>query len=137
MRTTSIPPRVFGFVGTLVVVTLFSAFNLNHRSSVSFGFHTIEDVPVFITCLTAFTLGAVVMVPLVLRRRARAAHADLTTEHDERSAEPLERSEGNVPGVPPPSDNDAATGDGAEPGGDVPSDAPRRVWWRPWAARRR
>ena len=67
MRAPSIPPRVFGFVGTLVVVTLFSVFNLDHRSPVSFGFHVVEDVPIFIACLTSFTFGAVVMVPLVLR----------------------------------------------------------------------
>ena len=40
--------RVFGFVGTLVIVTLFSVLNLDHRSPVSFG-------PVFISCLTPAT----------------------------------------------------------------------------------
>ena len=125
MRTPSIPPRVFGFVVTLVVVTLFSAFNLNHRSSVSFGFHTIEDVPVFITCLTAFTLGAVVMVPLVVRRRPRAADVDVQTQRDEQAAEPPEERDERAPALPPPPVDDA------EPADAVPPDEPRRAWWRP------
>ncbi|MDE0446661.1 MAG: hypothetical protein OXH96_08315 [Spirochaetaceae bacterium] len=130
MRTPSIPPRVFGFVVTLVVVTLFSAFNLNHRSSVSFGFHTIEDVPVFITCLTSFTLGAVVMVPLVVRRRPRAANIDAQTQHDKQAAEPPEEGDERAPALPPP------PGDDAETENTVPSDQPRRAWWRPWGKRR-
>ena len=130
MRAPSIPPRVFGFVGTLVIVTLFSAFNLNHRSSVSFGFHTIKDVPVFITGLTAFTFGAVVMVPLVLRR-ARAPHVDVRKRRDEQSAELLaERGDDDDPRIHAPGD------DGAETGETVPPDEPRRPWWRRWAAQR-
>ena len=125
MRTPSIPPRVFGFVVTLVVVTLFSAFNLNHRSSVSFGFRTIEDVPVFITCLTSFTLGAVVMVPLVVRRRPRAADVDVQTQRDESGDEQPEEGDEKAPALPPP------PGDDAETENIVPPDEPRRAWWRP------
>ena len=125
MRTPSIPPRVFGFVVTLVVVTLFSAFNLNHRSSVSFGFHTIEDVPVFITCLTSFTPGAVVMVPLVVRRRPQAADVDMQTQRDESAAEQPEKGDERAPALPPP------PGDNAETENAVPPDEPSRAWWRP------
>ena len=130
MRTPSIPPRVFGFVVTLVVVTLFSAFNLNHRSSVSFGFHTIEDVPVFITCLTSFTLGAVVMVPLVVRRRPRAADVDVQTQRAESAAEQPEEGDEKAPPLPSP------PGDDAETENVVLPDEPRRARWRPWGKRR-
>lgn len=63
------PWRVFGFIGLLIAVTAFSALNLDHRSDVSLGFHTFDAVPVFLTGLVAFTLGAVLVVLLYLPRR--------------------------------------------------------------------
>ena len=121
MRAPPIPPRAFGFVGTLVVVTLFSVFNLEHRSSVSFGFHTIEDVPIFITCLIAVTLGAVVMVPLFLRRRGHG---------EEQAAELPERGEGAKLSLPQPRGGDTETAAPATPDAMTPN-APPRAGWRP------
>ena len=69
------PWRVFGFIGLLIVVTAFSALNLEHRSDVSFGFHTFGAVPVFLTSLIAFTLGAVLAVLLTMPRRRAAPPA--------------------------------------------------------------
>ena len=63
------PWRVFGFIGLLIVVTAFSALNLEHRADVSFGFHVFDAVPVFLTSLIAFTLGAVLAVLLTMPRR--------------------------------------------------------------------
>ena len=131
MHAPSVPPRVFGFVGTLVVVTLFSAFNLNHRATVSFGFRTIEDVPIFITCLTSFTLGAVVMVPLALRRRARAAAG--ASGEPEQGEEPTEQPERLLAAQ---SILLEAPGDDPEPDASLTPGEPRRAWWWPWAARR-
>ena len=145
MRAPSIPPRVFGFVGTLVVVTLFSVFNLEHRSPISFGFHVVEDVPIFIACLTSFTFGAVVMVPLVLRRRVRAAGVEAGAQRHEQPAELAERGEGNDPRLRGSGGDDAenrdpslpkSDGDEAETAENMSPDKPRRAWWRPWGARR-
>lgn len=69
------PWRVFGFIGLLIVVTAFSALNLEHRSDVSFGFHTFDAVPVFLTSLIAFTLGALLAVLLTLPRHRSAPRA--------------------------------------------------------------
>ncbi len=69
------PWRVFGFIGLLIVVTAYSALNLDHRSDVSFGFHTFAAVPVFLTSLIAFTLGAVLAVLLTLPRHRAAPRA--------------------------------------------------------------
>ena len=145
MRAPSIPPRVFGFVGTLVVVTLFSVFNLDHRSPVSFGFHIVEDVPIFIACLTSFTFGAVVMVPLVLRRRVRAAGVEAEAQRHEQPADLPERGEGKDRNLPGSGRGDAETedprlpesgGHDAESAENMTPDEPRRAWWRPWGARR-
>lgn len=70
-----LPWRVFGFIGLLIVVTAFSALNLDHRSDVSLGFHTFDGVPVFLTSLVAFTLGAVLAVLLTLPRHRAVPRA--------------------------------------------------------------
>ena len=130
MRSPSIPPRVFGFVGTLVVVTLFSVFNLDHRSPVSFGFHVVEDVPIFIACLTSFTFGAVVMVPLVLRRRVRAASGDQESQHAEGRKTLSEHRKANELST------SNAHDDSVQPVDSAAQNDLRRVWWRPWSTRR-
>ena len=63
---------MFGFIGLLIVVTAFSALNLDHRSDVSLGFHTFAAAPVFLTSLIAFTLGAVLAVLLTVPRHRAA-----------------------------------------------------------------
>lgn len=130
MRAPSIPPRVFGFVATLVAVTLFSVFNLDLRSPVSFGFHVVEDVPIFIACLTSFTFGAVVMVPLVLRRRVRVPDVEEAIPRPAQAAELPEHGDGKDPSLPKSDGDYAATDENMTP------DPPRRAWWRPWVARR-
>lgn len=66
---------MFGFIGLLIVVTVFSALNLDHRSDVSLGFHTFAAAPVFLTSLIAFTLGAVLAVLLTVPRHRAAPRA--------------------------------------------------------------
>ena len=66
------PWRVFGFIGLLIIVTAFSALNLDHRADVSLGFHTFAAAPVFLTSLIAFTLGAVLAVLLTMPRHRAA-----------------------------------------------------------------
>lgn len=63
------PWRVFGLVGLLVVVTAFTALNLDHRADVSLGVYTFRTVPVFLTSLISLTLGALLAVPFTLPRR--------------------------------------------------------------------
>ena len=65
------PWRVFGLVGLLIVVTAFTAFNLDHRSDVSIGIYTFRSVPVFLTSLVSVTLGALLVVPFMVPRRRR------------------------------------------------------------------
>lgn len=63
------PWRVFGLVGLLVVVTAFTALNLDHRADVSLGVYTFRTVPVFLTSLISLTLGALLAVPFTLPKR--------------------------------------------------------------------
>lgn len=67
----SVPWRVFGIIGLLIVISAFSALNLDHRADVSFGVYTFRGVPVFLTGLVGLTLGAVLVVPLTVGRGTR------------------------------------------------------------------
>lgn len=63
------PWRVLGLVGLLIVVTVFTALNLEYRADVSIGVYTFRNVPIFLTSLISLTLGALLAVPFTLPRR--------------------------------------------------------------------
>ena len=111
------PWRVFGFIGLLIVVTAFSALNLDHRSDVSFGFHTFDAVPVFLTTLVAFTLGAVLAVLLTVPRHRAAPRAlpPLPQPGAAPAAQPAPRSDDEVVAPEPPAEVDQEeSGEGVE-----------------------
>ncbi len=123
-----LPWRVFGVIGLLIVVTAYSALNLENRSDVSLGVYTFRGVPVFLTSLIALILGAVLVVPMTLRKRVRRQQA--AAEDVAVAAEPL--PDEPEPAVP----EEAPQHDGAGDAQDV-EDAPRRrVRW-PFGARHR
>ncbi|MDE0222333.1 MAG: hypothetical protein OXJ90_23920 [Spirochaetaceae bacterium] len=66
------PLRAFAFIAFLVLIAVFSAFNLDNRSDVSLAVHTFVDVPIYISCLISFTLGALLVLPFTRRRRRTA-----------------------------------------------------------------
>ena len=126
-----LPWRVFGVIGLLIVVTAYSALNLENRSDVSLGVYTFRGVPVFLTSLIALILGAVLVVPLTLRTRVRRQAAAID-EDAAVAAEPLSDE---------PEPEPASSGADATPLPDgpddeqEPEDAPRRrVRW-PFGAR--
>ena len=100
---------MFGFIGLLIVVTVFSALNIDHRSDVSLGFHTFAAAPVFLTSLIAFTLGAVLAVLLTVPRHrappralpparqvAEAPAAEAAPSSDDAAAAPESPAEGDT-----------------------------------------
>ncbi len=124
-----LPWRVFGVIGLLIVVTAYSALNLENRSDVSLGVYTFRGVPVFLTSLIALILGAVLVVPMTLRKRVRR-QADADAEDVEVAAETL--PDEPEPAAPDETPQQDGPGDAQET-----EDAPRRrVRW-PFGARHR
>ena len=128
-----LPWRVFGVIGLLIVVTAYSALNLENRSDVSLGVYTFRAVPVFLTSLIALILGAVLVVPLTLRRgvRRRAVAPDRGGSDDE--AAPAEEPLPAEPERVLQDDTPQADSPGGEP---EPEEAPRRRRRWPFGARR-
>ena|SRR5574344_538989 len=61
------PFKMIGTVVILVLLSLFTGFNIDNRCNV-WLFHTFENVPVFITILVSFLAGLVVMIPFMFGR---------------------------------------------------------------------
>ncbi len=67
-----IPWRMIIALLVLVLVALFSGFNLA-PVSISVGFYTFEQIPLFLALIAAFILGALVVLPFSMRGLPRQA----------------------------------------------------------------
>ena len=70
----------------IIIFALFLAFivlNLEHKSDISFGLITFEDVPVFLSVLASFALGMLFAIPLafsMIIKRKKKNKNELKTE---------------------------------------------------------
>ena len=65
--------RVVVFIIIFAVFICFIVLNLDeeHRCNISFGFYTLENIPIFLSSLTSFTLGMLVTIPMHLGRKKK------------------------------------------------------------------
>ncbi len=73
------PFKLFSFLFFLVAVTLFIGLNLENRCDISLFFYTFKNVPIFLSLLFAFVLGALAVVPFLFGsgKKKPAAKPDL------------------------------------------------------------
>jgi uncharacterized integral membrane protein len=69
------PWRLLGFVILFGILLVFIGLNLDNRCAISFGFTTINDVPIYLTAFSAFVLGLLCTIPLMISLRFRKAKA--------------------------------------------------------------
>jgi uncharacterized integral membrane protein len=60
------PWRLIGLVLLLVIFLTFIGLNLENRCNISFGFRTLEEVPVYFTAFAGFVLGLLWAVPFAI-----------------------------------------------------------------------
>jgi uncharacterized integral membrane protein len=60
------PWRLIGLVFLLVIFLAFIGLNLENSCNISFGFRTLEDVPVFFTAFASFALGLLWSIPFAI-----------------------------------------------------------------------
>jgi uncharacterized integral membrane protein len=65
------PWKLIAFLIVLALVVAFVGLNVQYTSNISFGFYTLEDVPIFISLFTAFFVGVLVTLPFTFGRRSR------------------------------------------------------------------
>jgi uncharacterized integral membrane protein len=59
------PWKLVGFLSVLVVITIFIGFNLDNRCDVCLIFYTWKNVPIFVSLLLAYVIGALTMLPFL------------------------------------------------------------------------
>ena len=65
------PWRMIGFIILFGILLVFIGLNLENRCDVSFGFTTIKAVPIYLTVFSAFVLGLLCTIPLMVSLRIR------------------------------------------------------------------
>ncbi len=90
--------KLIFFLAGLVIVILFSAFNLKNSSDISFIFVVLKDVPVFLNTLISFLVGAVFTLPFAfsVSRGKKNNKKNKTKAHKDKK-ETLPEPEGFMP----------------------------------------
>ena len=63
--------KLIFFLLCLVVALFFIGFNLDNRCDVSIIFHTFPDVPIVLSLLAAYVVGAFSVIPFLFGRRKK------------------------------------------------------------------
>ena len=105
------PWRMLLFLVVLALVVVLFAANMEHRSSFSFIFGHLEEVPVFMALLVAFIAGALTMLPFTIgphrqRRRKQKKPAEAAPPQA-RDAQPSTPQIGAPYEAPPDGDGSA------------------------------
>lgn len=74
------PFKLIGTIILLVLITIFCGFNLEeaNKCDINLIFHVFEKVPVFLTVLTSFLAGIVVMLPFAFFRKKKCRDSQKT-----------------------------------------------------------
>lgn len=62
------PVKLIGTIILLILVTIFAGVNLDNKCDITFIFYTFKDIPVFMTVIISFAIGAVFMLPFTFGR---------------------------------------------------------------------
>lgn len=63
------PFRLIGTIILLLIVTIFAGANLDNRCDINFLFTKVQQVPVFLTAIVSFLIGAIIMIPFTFKRK--------------------------------------------------------------------
>ena len=95
------PWKLLFYLVVLSVVVLFAGMNIRNVADISLGFHTFEDIPIFLSLFAAFFLGVLVTLPFTyfkyLRKRAKFPKQKLDKKPRKRKLSRKELAETTVP----------------------------------------
>lgn len=57
------PWKLVSFITVMVLITFFIGFNLENSCDISFIFYSFKKVPIFVSLLFAYVVGAVTVLP--------------------------------------------------------------------------
>lgn len=81
------PFRLIGTIILLLIVTVFAGANLDNRCDINFIFTKVTQVPVFLTAIVSFLIGAAIMIPFTFKKNVSKNRktADETQKEEEES----------------------------------------------------
>jgi uncharacterized integral membrane protein len=65
------PWRLIGFIVLFGIFLVFTAFNLDNRCDINFGFRMFQGVPVFFTAFASFAAGMLCALPFAFAVRGK------------------------------------------------------------------
>ncbi len=71
------PWKFIFFLFMLVITTVFIGFNLENRCDISLIFYTWKDVPIFVSLLFGYVVGAVTVLPVFFATRKKSLKKDI------------------------------------------------------------
>ena len=86
--------RLIAFILIFALFMVFIVLNLEHKSDISFGFISFEDIPVFLSILASFTLGMLFSIPLAFslsRKKKKKAEIQQNNDMKKSKAEAQEK----------------------------------------------
>lgn len=87
------PVKLIGIIVLLILVTIFAGINLDNKCDISFVFHTFKDIPVFMTVIISFAIGAVLMIPFTFNRKTKNPSKDSAKTPDTSEAPSQKKEE--------------------------------------------
>lgn len=91
------PFKLIGTIILLVLITIFCGFNLEeaNKCDINLVFHVFKKVPVFLTVLTSFLAGIVVMLPFAFFRKKKCKDSQKTKKTETAELSEAETTESN------------------------------------------
>ncbi len=91
------PFKLLGTIILLVLITIFCGFNLEeaNKCDINLVFHVFKKVPVFLTVLTSFLAGIVVMLPFAFFRKKKCKDSQKTKKTEAAELSETEAAEIN------------------------------------------
>ena len=108
------PWRLVLFLIVLAIVVAFAGFNIQNVATISFGFYTLEEVPVFLGLFAAFFLGVLVMLPFTLGRRRKSKAKDQA-----KGADGSQKGSKKAPEQPKLTEERESSGNAAPPSAEI------------------
>jgi uncharacterized integral membrane protein len=91
------PWRLIGFIILFGILLIFITLNVGNTCNISFGFKTINDVPVFLTVFCAFALGLLCAIPLSISFRLRKKAKQVKRSSPSGGGKSGKKKKGEVP----------------------------------------
>ena len=84
--------RLILFIIIFAIFLGFIVLNLEHKTNISFGFITFEEIPVFLSILASFALGMLFAIPLAFSlTRKKKRKAEIQFDEKQAKAEAQEK----------------------------------------------